>query len=695
MISKYEYILDIICYSMEAGNNMSKVLRYFLINKNVKSKNIKSLLLTIGIYIAAGICIGIWKVILGRVPLLGNVVYHIGFLYTIYTWIGVILSFVQCFGKEEYTNITYVTFDDVKAFLKKTWAGRNGKIILIVCIVLFCLIPHSSKGNKAETVTVKEDSTVEDEDTAQTRESQSSETDNDSQVENGMSAKTEQFYSYVKGCYEGDDKYYTFSILEGWPYYINSDSIGDRLTNDNYYIAHYSIDEFKCSDDSFEATLVENGKTHAVKGVIKDGVCTTMNFFDGSKEVTLVNTSVTSYDELLSKDYYKSCYLSAYYYDKERVTDRIYWFEYDPNEEMESFRYDISTETEGEELILKYENWYSTKFIVLGIKDGIVLPLYEQYSSDKGEVYDESDHKLWFFYNGGTSGGTGHYYMEYSPKRGSYHVVYATAETEERLAKLQITPVEDMDLCDRLIYELAQTDGLPAGYSSAIWDNMTFEFDGKIIEIGKTMLDDVLALDNWQMAGYFSDSGFKNYSIYKDTPQYVTFSRDIENRSCMITNSKKYDTYLENPLSISLKIYDDADFQTDSSNKIIYGFVYDFFTYFPEEINTFPSIQLMGDISYGTTYEEVYEELGMPAWICRDAGRQSCSFRYISEDYTKFYTLSFGEDGALKSFSVYDYSWRNDKDFLVNEGKQDITEQRKYYYDILQEKRSIKKGLKE
>ena len=502
---------------------------------------------------------------------------------------------------------------------------------------------------------------------------------------------TKQFYSYVKGCYQGNEIYYTFSCLEGQYYYINSESVGDKYTNENYRYSIYLVDEFECTDDTFEATLVENGNTHIIKGKLEDGKCISLTFLNDSEETTLTNISLTSYNELLSQDEYKNCYLSAYFYsDSEDVSSDINWFNYNKDDEIESYRYDVSSETEGDELILKYKDNFSPKFIVLGIKDGVVIPLYERYSSGNEEVYDEDSKTLWFFYDGGTSGGTGHFSLEYEPDRSSYRVIKANTEMEERLSAVQLMPIEDMDLCDRLIYQLSQVEGLPEGYSSSIWDSMTFQFDGMTFEVGKTMFDEFISTGNWDMGEYGGFEGHKPYSTYEGAPDYVTLFTDLERKGCSKTDSKRYKDYEEHPLDVTLKVYDVKDYSRDNYNKTIYSFEYEFFTYIPEEIYNFPQLELMGNVTYNSTFEDVYEIYGTPAYISRGSRDLGGIFVYVSEDYTKLYALSFDSDGKLEKVNLVNYSWFQDKAEIEEDMKEKIVSGRESSYEILQEKRAKK-----
>ena len=122
-------------------NIISKILKFFTLNKMVKNKDVKTLLINIAIYIGIGIALGIYKAIVGRIPLLGNLSYNVAGLYKIYAWVGAILAAIQCFSNDDYSDVEYVTLEDIKNF----WNLKNGKIAIIVAAVVLCLIPNINR----------------------------------------------------------------------------------------------------------------------------------------------------------------------------------------------------------------------------------------------------------------------------------------------------------------------------------------------------------------------------------------------------------------------------------------------------------------------------------------------------------------------------------------------------------------------
>lgn len=120
---------------------MSKVLKFFILNKIVKNKDVKTLLINIAIYIGIGIALGIYKAIVCRIPLLGNLSYNAAGLYKIYAWVGAILAAIQYFSNDDYSDVEYVTLEDIK----NLWNLKNGKIAIIVAAAVLCLVPNINR----------------------------------------------------------------------------------------------------------------------------------------------------------------------------------------------------------------------------------------------------------------------------------------------------------------------------------------------------------------------------------------------------------------------------------------------------------------------------------------------------------------------------------------------------------------------
>ncbi|MDD2261368.1 MAG: hypothetical protein PHY13_01690 [Clostridia bacterium] len=69
--------------------------QFFPLNKNVKKKNISSLIIAILLYVVVSIVMGVLQKLLGPIPVLGWVMGLLGWLVWVYSVIGVILAIVK------------------------------------------------------------------------------------------------------------------------------------------------------------------------------------------------------------------------------------------------------------------------------------------------------------------------------------------------------------------------------------------------------------------------------------------------------------------------------------------------------------------------------------------------------------------------------------------------------------------------
>ena len=90
--------LDLVCdkvilYSITKKENDMDAL--FPINKNVKRRNIISLVITILLYIALGVVMTVLQKLLGAIPIVNNVMSILGVIVWGYCLIGVIFAFIK------------------------------------------------------------------------------------------------------------------------------------------------------------------------------------------------------------------------------------------------------------------------------------------------------------------------------------------------------------------------------------------------------------------------------------------------------------------------------------------------------------------------------------------------------------------------------------------------------------------------
>lgn len=93
---------------------MNKILRYFPLNKKIQKKDVKSLLITVGIYVAVLVAFLIVKKILVTVKIIGTLVYNFSKLYNLYAVVGIILGVITCFTNVDTEEVNYITVEDIK-----------------------------------------------------------------------------------------------------------------------------------------------------------------------------------------------------------------------------------------------------------------------------------------------------------------------------------------------------------------------------------------------------------------------------------------------------------------------------------------------------------------------------------------------------------------------------------------------------
>ena len=68
---------------------------FYPLNKNVKKKNISSLIIAILLYVVLSIVVGLLQKLLGAIPVVNWVMGIVGYLVWLYSVVGVILAIVK------------------------------------------------------------------------------------------------------------------------------------------------------------------------------------------------------------------------------------------------------------------------------------------------------------------------------------------------------------------------------------------------------------------------------------------------------------------------------------------------------------------------------------------------------------------------------------------------------------------------
>lgn len=78
---------------------MDKVYTYFPVSNNVAAKDVKSLVISILIYIVACAVMGIVQAILGGLPVIGWVLGIVGAVLELYSLVGIVLAVLKFIEK--------------------------------------------------------------------------------------------------------------------------------------------------------------------------------------------------------------------------------------------------------------------------------------------------------------------------------------------------------------------------------------------------------------------------------------------------------------------------------------------------------------------------------------------------------------------------------------------------------------------
>lgn len=164
-------------------NVMDKVLKFFIINKEVQEKNKNTLLKVLVKYLAIWIGACILTSVFCKVPLIKNLFYNVKTILGWYTLAGIGLAILQYLGKIDMSEtVECYTFYDLKKFFEAHQTKQN-RIIMIAVIVVLCLIPRgaSAKENKTveSDVVTATDKEIEKEDISEYIEEQNEKADED------------------------------------------------------------------------------------------------------------------------------------------------------------------------------------------------------------------------------------------------------------------------------------------------------------------------------------------------------------------------------------------------------------------------------------------------------------------------------------------------------------------------------------
>jgi len=419
----------------------NKILGIFVLNRNLQKDNKNELIKTLVKYVAIWIGACVLTSICRKIPLVKNLLFNLKTILGWYTLAGIALAVLQYLGKcVVKEDVEYYSLNDVKDFFK-THQTKQHRIIMIVTIVILCLIPRGAYAKDKKYVeknvvmttdtAVEMDKVVEKEDISKYVDAQKEKAnENEESLMSEYLAKKEteqeieedtqkyieelkEFYSFARGSWKNNEVCYTF-IQKGDKYlFFDSNSVGDHMTNENYYVADYRVKAYENSNNMITTTLED------VDGIIFDVELT----HDGSKGtqmrirrkndndwIELENNNCYSIEDFLAKEEYKAYIIDEYDWVKEVSYKQ---------KSSELCFVDCFDYFEGQELILQ-----DGFCMIWGMDNGIVIPITALGGwSSKVAKYDAENGVLWEFMFGAYGNEGTYTKRSYNPEDGSWDSV--------------------------------------------------------------------------------------------------------------------------------------------------------------------------------------------------------------------------------------------------------------------------------
>lgn len=401
--------------------------KLFPINRIIIAETLGLLCKVIGSYYIIAVILYELARVLQLIYLIGGIFVFVEFLVKIYCFCGIVIGCYQYISKNCYSQIACINVDELNKFIN----NKLYRTIIIVVAIVLCFRMVFHKENQPEsqqqtdkTIQIddaqnsdmlwhKTEEAAQDEikETLQDKleETLQNEIEEDVETELIMYQNQLDLFEHVKGFWRGEDIQYTFSRVNDSYYFINSDSLGDSLTNEKFYIAYYTVVAYEESGNEVKAVISDqNDRKYDLElSVDSNGErMLKMKRQNHDEWIVLTDNTYFSYQELLDSGEYKALWmLREYYsYNTNEVVPHIGWLSIEADNTY-CFM-DVTEQYEGEEMIIGDSGYQECNYTVLGIRDGFVQPLYEEYSYLNLECYDAENKILWTFYFGGTSGGS-------------------------------------------------------------------------------------------------------------------------------------------------------------------------------------------------------------------------------------------------------------------------------------------------
>lgn len=663
-------------------------MRFFPLNKGIVKGSVKSLIKTIGIYIASNMVLAILVSILDFIPLVKNLLHHVDNVYELYIWVGSLLGIFQYATGVDASQIEFVKTEDVLAL----WNDPKYKKYILIGTLVLCLVPYSGLGRATSNSPQISNDVVQSENPlldeavgvvapqeTDVMNIEGIENVLETEIETEMAVDTEieevmpevakevlEFYDEVKGFWQGNDSYCTF-LRHGNQYYMLYD------IDDKYAFEYYDVISLEKSENGVLATIAnEEGISYIVS---------TKQASNGDKylEILLENgTSLTEVDDILTyqtcstyDEFFEYIDIPLRYINKENLEH-----EYVKLSADSSFAaLDIIPELEGVELLV-IEDSRDTRYDVWAIQDSIVCPMGYIRCDEGKEKYNPEEQKIYgYIYTG--------YYNQYvyDAKNGCIKmekenvepigedIVYVgfgdTFEQYFEEKEKYFAALENQKLDIELMKKLANVERFPDGYTSAAWNNMQVEFDGISLKVGETMLSKVIA-NGWKAKELEEGNRVKYFDITsKNKKVGHTYGFSLMKDEYYLYRSPEGEVIHEyNPFFNVYDLDEKETPETTEGKKIYYihfGSVGEREIFQGYERN-YPSIALPQGISYHSTREDILNAYGMPWIIYRKVDR--ASYIYYSEDFMKRLEIEISDRENVVDIIISDKSNTIDKSWI-------------------------------
>ncbi|MCR5398057.1 MAG: hypothetical protein K6E68_00825, partial [Lachnospiraceae bacterium] len=396
---------------------MNKILAFFPLNKGIQKGAGKKLLLGLLKYLGLWIGSALIMRILGRIPLVGNLIYHLGRILDIYCPIGMITAVIQMLAVTDDTEIEYVGFDKVKGL----FTNKKVLIGLAIAAVALCIIPksiwngagktNSKKENKTKQESEEKSANKEDkkevkvEEKADDKAEDKAEAESEAEVADKADEKpevsqdTKDFYEAAKGTYKtADGKAYTFGRVGDLYYFTGGDYVKHAWTP-----ILYSAEKINKGSEIKAILKGDDDKDYEITLTSDSDGKRAMTISNGELVTELVDATYYSFDEILSE---KKNSVHISYMRVISMDDGVTKYKENSVTGLHSsfitdYAFaDVTDLCEGDELIIRGNIGILT---ILGIQDGYVVPLCEQiFDEHTGNIqYDAEAGKLFWYDSAG------------------------------------------------------------------------------------------------------------------------------------------------------------------------------------------------------------------------------------------------------------------------------------------------------